>query len=55
MTAGSINRNPALKRPPRVCKQCGCTETRACTDPKTGLGCYWVKPNLCNVCRDKNS
>ena len=28
-----------------VCRECGCTEDRACPG-----GCHWVKPGLCSAC-----
>ncbi len=37
--------------PYRACSVCGCTWDKACLDPATGLGCYWVGPHLCNVCQ----
>jgi hypothetical protein len=30
------------------CSVCGCTDDDACED-----GCWWVKPNLCSACEDK--
>ena len=35
-----------------VCRECGCTEDRACLDLATGLGCSWTDESqtLCNVC-----
>jgi len=35
---------------PRACVRCGCTEFRACVDPKRGMTCHWVGPNLCSFC-----
>lgn len=32
-----------------MCRQCGCTESRACED-----SCYWVEENLCSVCHFSN-
>jgi hypothetical protein len=41
----------------RSCRVCGCTQERACIDPKKarsihGVGCHWVAKDLCNVCDD---
>lgn len=33
------------------CRECGCTDSRACLDPESPGGtCYWVKPDLCSRC-----
>lgn len=29
----------------RRCRQCGCTDDRACEG-----GCYWVEEDLCSAC-----
>ncbi|MFA5401230.1 MAG: hypothetical protein WC359_12355 [Dehalococcoidia bacterium] len=31
-----------------TCRVCGCTDANACEG-----GCYWVKPDLCSACEDK--
>ena len=30
------------------CRACGCTQERACPG-----GCYWVEPDLCSTCADR--
>jgi 2-keto-3-deoxy-6-phosphogluconate aldolase len=40
---------------PDQCIGCGCTETAACADVATGMGCSWVIPpvhgkGLCSAC-----
>jgi hypothetical protein len=30
---------------PGVCRECGCTDERACPG-----GCSWVEPDLCSAC-----
>ncbi len=35
----------------RACRVCGCTNDRACIDPRTGQPCYWVRPFLCSACK----
>jgi hypothetical protein len=39
-----------IKRPKQQqrCRVCGCTQDRACPG-----GCYWVEPNLCSNCSDR--
>jgi hypothetical protein len=37
------------------CRVCGCTEENACIDPDTGEPCYWVEPDLCSVCAEKEN
>lgn len=32
------------------CRVCGCTDERACLG-----GCYWVEPELCSRCADKET
>lgn len=34
------------------CRECGCTDERACLDEETGLPCHWTdeSESLCNVC-----
>lgn len=34
----------------RTCRVCGCTDHRACIDPRTGEACAWVEPDLCSSC-----
>jgi len=34
----------------RECRICGCTENRACRDPRTGHPCAWVAEDLCSAC-----
>jgi hypothetical protein len=34
---------------PGVCRECGCTDERACVDPALGA-CSWVEPDLCSFC-----
>ena len=37
----------ADEAPERACRECGCTDERACpTDPP----CHWVEPDLCSAC-----
>lgn len=37
----------ADETPERSCRECGCTDERACpTDPP----CHWVEPDLCSAC-----
>jgi hypothetical protein len=33
---------------PRECRECGCTDERACPG-----GCYWVEDDLCSACAEK--
>lgn len=33
----------------RFCRQCGCTEYRACVDDVHGP-CWWVEGDLCSHC-----
>lgn len=32
-----------------VCRDCGCTDDRACATP-SGLVCWWVGPDRCSFC-----
>jgi len=32
------------------CRICGCTDTNACIDKKTGEPCHWVETDLCSNC-----
>lgn len=34
-----------MKRPPRTCRVCGCTDRRGCPG-----GCSWVEADLCTRC-----
>lgn len=34
----------------RSCRLCGCTENRACVDPRDGQPCAWAGPDLCTAC-----
>jgi hypothetical protein len=31
--------------PPRACRECGCTDARACAG-----GCWWAEADLCSAC-----
>lgn len=33
----------------RACRQCGCTDEKACVD-EAGTPCSWVEPDLCSAC-----
>lgn len=39
----------------RTCRQCGCTEKRACIQEANGeqWRCRWVAPDLCSACTHK--
>jgi hypothetical protein len=37
----------------RACRVCGCTNTNACVNPKTGIACHWVAQDLCSMCPPK--
>jgi hypothetical protein len=41
----------ALVYCPGVCRECGCTEERACVDD-AGASCFWVEPDLCSACAE---
>jgi len=34
----------------RMCRECGCTDDRACVDEETGVRCHWIGPDLCSFC-----
>jgi hypothetical protein len=34
---------------PGICRECGCSDMRACVDPVLGA-CSWVEPDLCSHC-----
>lgn len=36
----------------QICRDCGCTNARACREPAGGP-CYWVERDLCSVCARK--
>ncbi len=40
--------NPDLPVP-QICRDCGCTFSRACIDV-TGQPCHWVEPDRCSAC-----
>lgn len=46
--AGCIALTHILPLVGRVCRQCGCTDDRACV--VDGVACHWVEPNLCSAC-----
>lgn len=35
-----------------ICRECGCTDDRACVDPE-GRPCFWVEDTLCSSCHLK--
>jgi hypothetical protein len=44
------NENPAAESDaPRKCRNCGCTDDRACLD-RIGFPCSWVADDLCSAC-----
>ncbi len=36
---------------PQACRDCGCTQDRACVTD--GVACHWVQPDLCSACVDQ--
>jgi len=40
--------NMPVQRNDGVCRVCGCTWNNACPG-----GCYWVEPDLCSRCAEK--
>lgn len=48
--AGAMQKKRAKAAAPaearvRTCRECGCTEARACPG-----GCYWIERDLCSAC-----
>lgn len=39
------NRLSLVQSARRACRECGCTQNRACPG-----GCWWVEPDLCSAC-----
>ena len=38
-----------------ICRHCGCVESDACIDKKTGFACHWVAEHLCSACKNKEA
>lgn len=33
-----------------TCRECGCTDERACVSPEGEETCFWAEPDLCSFC-----
>lgn len=55
LTDAASKLHPLGLRPERRCRGCGCTDSNACLDGRTGQACRWVEPNLCSACVGRRS
>lgn len=37
----------------RICRECGCTDSKTCPDDGTGKPCHWAEEDLCSACKAK--
>lgn len=46
-----MNGKAKAQKTERVCRVCGCTQSNACVNLRTGLTCSWYSEDLCSACR----